>query len=1059
MDYKYDAFISYRHAEKDTLIASEIQKTLEHFQIPKALRKSSGKERFNRVFRDVEELPLANNLTEELEQALKDSQYLIVICSYSTSESDWVKREIDTFLEFHDYDKQLVLTVLVEGEPGEVIPEVLRHDNITHYLADGTFYCKDELVEPLSADYRQPIKKARKTELPRLAAAMLGCKYDEIIRRRKAYQRKRLLVETAIISAIAVGILVYIGQLYVKQQESLRKAQMSQSIYLASESQRLLENGDRIGAIQLALAAMENSDGSKRPHTDEAEYALTQALGSYFTVGVTTCVPLWRYETESTIKRYRCSYSGEYIAALDSKSAIHIWNTKDHNETIYKESSVSPLDFQFDKDDNLIVCTSSFITVIDVKTQKEKWRFAEGRTDINVDRCFSYYEAKGYIVLNGCKAIYIINAANGQKIQSYEIESRVVDENKGESFIIRDFVFTSDFSKAAIAGKSGDNYVLIVYDVKSDKVYKLAEGEGDFLRVVFDESENVLVLRHLDNGAWLSGVSLTYDAPVLYEKYSASGKKLWSTELSSINQIFDPEIRSSEYILRDGTKKKVAIAVFGNRLVIVDTDSGTTLKTFDLCENIIAATLPAGGRISVVTNNGSLVSIILDENNRKLSSIKLVRDESIKILSFDGKTDDDFRYFVEDSSMKVITEYTTSFSDSDYTGIEGAESTITYEYLENNEDYLLVYHRVATNDNRDDIYLSGVDLKEHKVLWDKKIPVNNYISIQAFSSDNNFLYLLRPLKGTADQDNAKEYNLIKVDVKNGEFKETDSSFKIKGTIDDNICCRGGMIWVRLFNKDGSLTIGSYDLSNDSYKEISVDTAKYGDLNLGAEMTVSSDGKSIILYYSTFEMDAKHFRLVIDSKTGNSQSYGCDDVLQTVLSDDGKYIAERNSKKIKVYSIDGKELYEIDPEQRMARVMEFNNGRLYVLCDTGDLCCFDPNGNKTMDLYLGHGDVNNNSKFEFAQGMLFVITGDNVDIINISSNKHLCSFQGLLCLHNTGKETADLELVVKCIKTRGVPSIGYFKYKTPDLLIKQAKEYLEKNGVKMSEDFKRKYGIE
>ncbi|MBE7070071.1 MAG: TIR domain-containing protein, partial [Ruminococcaceae bacterium] len=116
-DFRYDAFISYRHAEKDTLIASEIQKSLERFKIPKALRKKSGKERFNRVFRDVEELPITSNLTEDLEEALKSSEYLIVICSFRTSESTWVKREIEKFLEFHDYNKQLILTVLVEGEP------------------------------------------------------------------------------------------------------------------------------------------------------------------------------------------------------------------------------------------------------------------------------------------------------------------------------------------------------------------------------------------------------------------------------------------------------------------------------------------------------------------------------------------------------------------------------------------------------------------------------------------------------------------------------------------------------------------------------------------------------------------------------------------------------------------------------------------------------------------------------------------------------------------------------------------------------------------------------
>ena len=38
-------------------------------------------------------------------------------------------------------------------------------------------------------------------------------------------------------------------------------------------------------------------------------------------------------------------------------------------------------------------------------------------------------------------------------------------------------------------------------------------------------------------------------------------------------------------------------------------------------------------------------------------------------------------------------------------------------------------------------------------------------------------------------------------------------------------------------------------------------------------------------------------------------------------------------------------------------------------------------------------------------------------------------------------------------------IGSFEFKTVPKMIDQAKEYLKQNGVKMSDDFKKKYGIE
>ena len=42
MGRKYNAFISYRHNERDTLVASELQTQLERFHIPKAIAEQTG---------------------------------------------------------------------------------------------------------------------------------------------------------------------------------------------------------------------------------------------------------------------------------------------------------------------------------------------------------------------------------------------------------------------------------------------------------------------------------------------------------------------------------------------------------------------------------------------------------------------------------------------------------------------------------------------------------------------------------------------------------------------------------------------------------------------------------------------------------------------------------------------------------------------------------------------------------------------------------------------------------------------------------------------------------
>jgi len=122
----YNAFISYRHAPLDIKVAAEVQRRLEQFKVPAAIRKATGLKKIDRIFRDKEELPITSDLNETIENALNNSDYLIVICSHSTKESIWVQREIEFFLKTHS--RKQVLTVLVEGEPGEVIPEILRQE-------------------------------------------------------------------------------------------------------------------------------------------------------------------------------------------------------------------------------------------------------------------------------------------------------------------------------------------------------------------------------------------------------------------------------------------------------------------------------------------------------------------------------------------------------------------------------------------------------------------------------------------------------------------------------------------------------------------------------------------------------------------------------------------------------------------------------------------------------------------------------------------------------------------------------------------------------------------
>ena len=107
----YDAFICYRHGETDSQAAKILQQKLEHFHIP-WMRKNKIK-KIRRVFMDEGELSSCSDFGLQIREALKNSGWLIVICSSETKDSPWVNLEIKTFLEFHDRSR--ILAVVTEG--------------------------------------------------------------------------------------------------------------------------------------------------------------------------------------------------------------------------------------------------------------------------------------------------------------------------------------------------------------------------------------------------------------------------------------------------------------------------------------------------------------------------------------------------------------------------------------------------------------------------------------------------------------------------------------------------------------------------------------------------------------------------------------------------------------------------------------------------------------------------------------------------------------------------------------------------------------------------------
>jgi len=121
---RYDAFISYRHVEPDRTWATWLHEALETYRTPRKLVAQGIAPRLKPVFRDEDELPASAYLNKEIERALQQSRFLIVICSPRTPPSEWVNKEAIRFREMGRGDR--ILALLIEGEQSQSFPRALR---------------------------------------------------------------------------------------------------------------------------------------------------------------------------------------------------------------------------------------------------------------------------------------------------------------------------------------------------------------------------------------------------------------------------------------------------------------------------------------------------------------------------------------------------------------------------------------------------------------------------------------------------------------------------------------------------------------------------------------------------------------------------------------------------------------------------------------------------------------------------------------------------------------------------------------------------------------------
>lgn len=317
----YDAFISYRHLPLDMFVAKTIHTALETFTLPKNLREQCQKTKISRIFRDQDELPLSSDLSKPIQEALSASNYLIVICTPKLKESEWCKKEIDTFKKMYGNSK--ILAVLAEGEPEESFPLELLTEEYSETDENGNIIIKTRNVEPLAADVRgksnHQIKKKIKSESLRLLAPMFGLSFDALKQRHRERKIKRIALISSIISVFLLifGIVSASMAITINEQSKIVKAGYSKS--LAEDAISAYKTGDVVSAANLVDKALKLQDNAN------VRAAENRISGNFAPEGM--LIPQKSINLDTGITSMVLSNDEKHLAVLDLLGRLNIIDT------------------------------------------------------------------------------------------------------------------------------------------------------------------------------------------------------------------------------------------------------------------------------------------------------------------------------------------------------------------------------------------------------------------------------------------------------------------------------------------------------------------------------------------------------------------------------------------------------------------------------------------------------------------------------------------------------------------------------------------------------------
>ena len=1033
----YNAFISYKHAPLDTKVAEHVQRNLEHFHIPHGLRKKTGRKKIERIFRDKDELPITSDLTDTIANALEKAEYLIVICSPNTKQSIWVEREINFFLKNHT--KNQILTVLADGEPTEVVPEILQQDERIVKDEDGTDRKIKVNIEPLSCDYRMPFNKAKKLELPRLAAALIGCSYDELVRRQRAYRLRRIMALSAVLLLAAIGFGTYMTVSKRKVDAALEQALINQSRYLATESANLLNEERRSDALYLALAALPQGESDDRPVTGEAMAALTEATYAYrgLRSGLSLS-PVWDYTTGSNICGFWVDEEGSKLAAVDELGVVTVWDTESHAVLyVIDESDFYPMECLF-IGDTLLIESDNELLGYDPETGEQKWVMdTQGNMDEYTPEQLIVLDDDHVICVRTDDTLLVVNVNDGTLEREIVMPDSIAEGNFGNDFVYYlSFTLSPDGTKLAFRGFTDvvEHSVAGVYDLESEKILYDADFDQYIETIDWIDANNIMVvtsdLSEYDSTRFVDSYVLT---PTERNVYCFNAHNM---ELKWNNAVVCTSLDLVTGFIWLGANNMVGFYC-GNRCVCYDINSGELLYDWYTNESLVSVTDRDGdGWPLMITRGGGLIFPSPSLNNTSIHLTYEFIDHISSIIVNHGA------YMTDDTSRRIIC-YNTGVHDEEWVQTSGVNTRYVSDfYLDDNILALLSgaveTMKVTLIDPNTNTLIGEIDLSDAGVFTSQ---------LAFMGADDENLYI-----------SASNYTdgvvLYTVDISDGSYEteiinETASTADYSASYrDGNLCYMSGT-----YNNPG---ISIRPLSGGRTQEFSVPIEHITDITAAPQYYERPE----LIYVPGLSGD-----YIIDVASDDWTSVSLPEVWSSTTmieydADLGVFIISDSTMLIYIDPETGEITNTIDTNGMAVTgygILEMNDVKyLIVVYDCGKLFRYDA----ATGGYIDNLDISAYSNYtaeshiypDIESGYLYVQQANLTNVIDLS-----CWYEVAFIENSFGHHDMTDRFYTMSFETTDDVSIGYFRHYTLQDLIDKANEIL--GGISIPAELRNIYGID